>query len=243
MASSSTQVKSLTEEDVRTASKQYDVMFIFQASLPRQGLYQIDPSAFLRCQSLQVVDLSGNKLTTLVGLEPVAAQLTFLNAAENSIIDLAALVQCTALEYCHLEGNELGSVAALQVLVSLPRLVELVLQRTVPLALSDPHDTLLLDNPVCRNRELYETGFLRQVSHIRWVDGVPSFLRCKLLASAESRGDSEAGNETSNEALLASAAASHETTLRNMMADNLEEAKLREVLAEAAKKCTKASQA
>ncbi|KPI90564.1 hypothetical protein ABL78_0324 [Leptomonas seymouri] len=236
-ANSSVQGKILTEEDVRIATQQYDVALIYHASLPSQGFHQIDASTFARCHSLQLLDVSGNKLTTLSGLEPVAAQLTFLNAAENSLNDISVLAQCTALEYCHLEGNELASVAALKVLVSLPHLIELVLQRTVSLSETDLHETLLLDNPVCRSVEAYQKEFLKQVPHIRWVDGAPSFVRSKLLASAEATDANEAGREASNEKLLSSAAASQQAVLQKMLHDNPDEGKLRNLLKEASKKC------
>lgn len=241
MAFSSTQERGLTEDDVRTASQQYDAALIYHASLPRQGLRQIEPNAFARCESLQLLDLSGNSLATLAGLAPIAAQLTFLNAAENKLTDITALAACTALQHCHLEGNELASTAALQVLVSLPQLADLMLQRTVLLDGIDRQETLLLDNPVCRNVEAYQQGFLRQVQHVRWVDGVPAFARQKQLASHSSGDEGEAsGDTTSNDALLSAAAASHEATLQAMMRDNAEESKLRKLLADVAKKCEKA---
>lgn len=241
MAASPSLDRCLTEEDVRTASQQYDVMLIYHASLPRLEFTHIEPTTFTRCAALQLLDLSGNKLTTLVGLEPVAAQLTFLNVAENRLRDISALAACTALQRCHLEGNELATVADLAVLVSLPQLSDLVLQRPVPLADANPAEMLLLDNPVCRSVEAYRDGFLRKTSHIRWVDGVTSFVRCgSLAASGKDRDDTTDGAASSNAGLMRAAAASHEATLKTLVQSCAEEKALDRLLADAAKRCEKA---
>lgn len=242
MTASRLQGKPLTEEDICVAARQYDAGLVYHLSLPRHGLCQIEPNALARCQWLQLLDLSGNKLTTLAGIEPVAALLTFLNVAENTLTDISALAGFSALQYCHLEGNELASVASLQVLVSLPQLVELVLQRTAPLFGADPQEALLLDNPVCRNAEAYQREFLLQVHHVRWVDGVPAFRRQREAAAASGKRDADEGErkEMSNEALLRAASAAHERTMEELARDNNEEGTLLKLLADAAKKCATA---
>lgn len=241
MALSTSQERSLTEEDVRTASQQYDVALIYHASLPRLKFSHIDPNALARCSALQLVDLSGNKLTTLAGLEPVAARLTFLNVAENALRDVSVLAACTELQRCHLEGNALAAVTDLAVLVSLPQLSELVLQRSVVLADTNPVETLLLDNPVCRNVAAYRDGFLSKTRHIRWVDGTSAFARGRQLDAKAKEESSEAA--TSNEALVRAAAAAHEATLRAVAQECAEEKALDRVLADAAKRCEKACHA
>lgn len=244
MASSSQQAKCLCESEVCAASQQYDASLIFHASLTRRGLCQIAPTAFARCQSLQLLDISGNRLATLSGLAPIAAQLTFLNAADNKLTDISVLAQSSALQYCYLEGNELASVEALKPLLTLPNLSELVLQRTIVLAgVGDPQETLLLDNPVCRNVEDFRKGFLSNAGHIRWVDGALAFTRQRLHGAGNPAGKLESEVETlSNEVLLSSAAAAHASAFQEMTRNNAEENALKKLLADAAKKCAQAAQ-
>ncbi|KAK7194074.1 leucine-rich repeat protein (LRRP) [Novymonas esmeraldas] len=237
--------KRLSEEDCLVASQQYDPQFLFHLSVPRRGYHRIDTAALVRCDMLRVIDVSGNKLTSLSGLEAVAPRLIFLNAAENNLHDITALAAASVMERCMLEGNRLASAAALQPLVGLPGLVELVLQRSVSLSGADDlllpsevhgaDELLLLDNPVCRDPSAYAAQFLAQVPHIRWVDGVSASTRAKSI----SRGGGAAAVETA-----ASAAAVVEAGLRGLESTRAratavpdEEAALRRQLDRAAERC------
>ncbi|GET93678.1 hypothetical protein, conserved [Leishmania tarentolae] len=235
----------LTEQDCLTSSQQYDPQLIFHVTLRRKGYQSIHANAFLRCGGLCVLDVSGNKLSTLSGLESVASQLTFLNAAENSLCDISTLVMCTALERCMLEGNKLASVDSLQPLVSLPRLSELVLQRHVSLDDSDielgSHQKssgrlLLLDNPVCRDAVAYREQFIACVPHVRWVDGVSAYLRTSSLAEKTST-ESDDVRKASTEAIVEAAIRSFESVRVQMTSTLSEETALQQQLERAADRC------
>ncbi|KAG5490734.1 hypothetical protein JKF63_00856 [Porcisia hertigi] len=235
----------LTENDCLTFSQQYDPELIFHVSVPRKGYQRIGPNAFLRCGVLRVLDVSGNKLSTLSGLEIIAPQLTFLNAAENSLHDISALVKCASLQRCFLEGNMLASVDSLQPLVALPCLVELVLQRHVPFANIDQRngihhrvsdEMLLLDNPVCRDVAAYKEQFLAKVPHVRWVDGVFASSRTKALAGCPAT-ELDGTIETTTTAIVDAAVSSFQS-IRQQMTGNLnEETALRRQLECAADRC------
>ncbi|CAG9584133.1 leucine-rich_repeat_protein_(LRRP)_-_putative [Leishmania major strain Friedlin] len=237
--------RKLTEDDCLTSSQQYDPQLIFYVPLRRKGYQAIDASAFVRCGGLRVVDISGNRLSTLSGLESVAPQLTFLNAAENSLHDIGALVTCAALERCMLEGNKLASVDSLQPLVSLPCLAELVLQRHVPLddaaiGSGSPEQSsdklLLLDNPVCRDAVAYREHFLAKMSHVRWVDGVSTYLRASSLAESTTT-ESHDAKENSTKAIVDAAIRSFQSIRVQMTATVSEETTLRHQLERAADRC------
>ncbi|CBZ39040.1 hypothetical protein, conserved [Leishmania donovani] len=235
----------LTEDDCLTSSQQYEPQLIFHVPLRRKGYQAIDANAFVRCGGLRVVDISGNRLNSLSGLESVAPQLTFINAAENCLHDISALVTCAALERCMLEGNKLASVGSLQPLVPLPCLAELVLQRHVPLDGTDtdlgspqqsPDRLLLLDNPVCRDAVAYREHFLARVSHVRWVDGVSAYLRASSLAESTT---AEAHDATANstKAIVDAAIRSFQSIRVQMTATVSEETTLRRQLERAADRC------
>lgn len=234
---------SLTERDCLVAAQQYDPELMHHLSVPRKGYTNIDASALLRCHALRMIDVTGNKLTTLVGIECIAPQLTFLNAAENRLVDIAPLASCAALTQCMLEGNMLTSPAALQPLVALPCLSELVLQRQVSLSEEDAAlatgqqsggGVLLLDNPVCRDAAAYQAGFLAKVPHIRWVDGVSSYRRARLL---EEEADATV-DANSSAALIKRGVESLKAARAEMTAPVPEEATLRSLLNRATSRCT-----
>lgn len=235
----------LTESDCLTASQQYDPQLIFHVPLRRKGYQAIDTRAFVRCGGLRVLDISGNKLSTLSGMESAAPQLTFLNAAENSLQDISALVTCAALERCMLEGNKLASVHSLQPLVSLPCLADLVLQRRVPLdnvdvGLGSPQQSsdrlLLLDNPVCRDAVAYREQFLPRVSHVRWVDGMSTYLRASSLAESTTTESNDA-MANSTQAIVGAAIGSFQSIRVQMTATMEEETALQRQLKRAADRC------
>ncbi|KAG5464426.1 hypothetical protein LSCM1_00612 [Leishmania martiniquensis] len=237
--------KRLTEVDCLTSSRQYDPQIIFHVNVPRRGYHTIDCSAFVRCSALHVLDLSGNKLSTLSGMESVAPQLTFLNAAENSLHDIRALATCAALEQCMLEGNKLPSFASLEPLVTLPCLNTLVLQRRVLLQSGDTglggsHQSsdklLLLDNPVCRDAVAYKEHFLAKVPHVRWVDGVSAYLRARILAEGNAK-ESDEGTANSATAIVDAAVRSFQSLGMEMTALLDEEATLRRQLEHAVARC------
>ncbi|KAG5489007.1 hypothetical protein JIQ42_00627 [Leishmania sp. Namibia] len=237
--------KRLTEVECLISSKQYDPQIIFFVSVPRRGYHTVDSSAFLRCCGLRVLDISGNKLSTLSGLESVAPQLTFLNAAENNLHDICALAPCAVMEQCMLEGNKLSSVASLQPLVALPRLTTLVLQRHVPLehvggSLERPHQSsdklLLLDNPVCRDPAAYTEQFLAKVPHVRWVDGASTYLRARSIAECNNT-ESEDATANSSTAIVDAAVRSFQSLRVEMTATLNEETTLRRQLERAVDRC------
>ncbi|CAJ1037216.1 hypothetical protein, conserved [Leishmania lindenbergi] len=241
---------SLTEDDCLTSSQQYDPHLLFHVSIRRKGYETIGANAFLRCCALRVLDVSGNKLSRLLGLESVAPQLTFLNAAENSLHDISALVKCTALERCMLEGNQLHSFTSLEPLVSLPCLVELVLQRHVPfddvgMALGSSQQCssrpLLLDNPICRDVVAYKQQFLARVSHVRWVDGALAHLRSRSLAENATNVLNDA-TEHSSTAIVEAAVASFQSIRVQMTTTVKEETELRCQLERSAHRCKKKKQ-
>ncbi|KAG5489744.1 hypothetical protein GH5_00625 [Leishmania sp. Ghana 2012 LV757] len=237
--------KRLTEVECLISSKQYDPQIIFCVSVARRGYHTLDSSAFLRCCGLRVLDISGNMLSTLSGLESVAPQLTFLNAAENNLHDICALASCAVLEQCMLEGNKLSSVVSLQPLMALPRLTTLVLQRHVSLehvggSLGRPHQSsdklLLLDNPVCRDPVAYTEQFLAKVPHVRWIDGASTYLRARSIEECNST-ESEDATANSSAAIVDAAVRSFQSLRMEMTATLNEETTLRRQLERTADRC------
>ncbi|ESL09677.1 hypothetical protein TRSC58_02599 [Trypanosoma rangeli SC58] len=159
----------LTEDCLLRASRQYDVEMIFQISLRSRGLRLLG-DGFVYCSALTRVDLSRNRLVSLEGIAFLADSLMHLNASENEIENVAGIDRCSILEEVLLEGNQLSKATALAPLAQLPKLRRLFLQREIPLS-NDTDETLLLDNPICREREVYEKFVRQHFSAVLCVDG------------------------------------------------------------------------
>ncbi|RNF08401.1 putative leucine-rich repeat protein (LRRP) [Trypanosoma rangeli] len=159
----------LTEDCILRASRQYDVEMIFQVSLRSRGLRLLS-DGFVNCCALTRVDLSRNRLASLEGIALLADSLTHINVSENEIEDVVGIDRCSILEEVLLEGNQLSKATALAPLAQLPKLRCLVLQREIPLS-NDTDETLLLDNPICREREVYEKLVRQHFSAVLCVDG------------------------------------------------------------------------
>lgn len=173
------------EADVLRASKQYDIELVYHCDLSRCNFVGFAPNVWARCHSLTVVNLSRNQLRSLAGIEAIGTTLTFLNAAENKILSVAPLASCSKLKHCYLEGNGLSTLSDVSALVSLPELQDVVLSRSIPL---DDNTLLELDNPICRNVDVYHQLCCSDLAKVRWVDGISSYRRCH---SADGRGTNE----------------------------------------------------
>ncbi|EKF32671.1 hypothetical protein MOQ_003475 [Trypanosoma cruzi marinkellei] len=159
----------LSEECILRASRQYDVEVLFQISLCSQGLRSLG-DGFARCLALVRVDVSRNRLTSLEGIALLAGSLRHINASENEVEDLAGVDRCVLLEEVRLEGNQLSNEAAVLPLAQLPNLRSLFLQREMPLS-GDTHETLLLDNPICHDKGMYDKILQRHFASVLCVDG------------------------------------------------------------------------
>lgn len=93
--------------------------------LQQNGLTSLAPPTLRALQQLETLNLGGNALRSLEGLEGCAALRTLV-AADNQLEDgmaLAALRTCTQLESLDLQGNRLEDGASLlELLASLPHL-------------------------------------------------------------------------------------------------------------------------
>ncbi|KAF8291315.1 hypothetical protein TcYC6_0122790 [Trypanosoma cruzi] len=159
----------LSEECILRASRQYDVEMVFQISLCSRGLRSLG-DGFACCLALVRVDVSRNRLTSLEGIALLAGSLRYINASENEVEDLAGVDRCSLLEEVRLEGNQLSNEMAIVPLAQLSNLRSLSLQREMPLS-GDTHETLLLDNPICRDKGAYDKILQRHFASVLCVDG------------------------------------------------------------------------
>ncbi|RNF07891.1 putative leucine-rich repeat protein (LRRP) [Trypanosoma conorhini] len=192
----------LTEGCLLRASRQYDVEMIFQLSLRSRGLRALG-DGFAYCRALTRVDLSRNRLASLAGIALLADSLTHVAAPENELEDLAGLDRCSLLQEVLLEGNQLSTEAALAPLAQLPKLRCLFLQREMPLS-NDTEETLLLDNPICRERGAYEKLIRRHFGAVLCVDG--RCFRDPPAAAVVAETASSSSSSAASTLLLANAA-------------------------------------
>ncbi|EPY23551.1 leucine rich repeat containing 61 [Strigomonas culicis] len=157
----------ITEDTILRQSKQYDVAVLFEARLSSLRAFSIDSSAFARCKSLTVLHLSHNRLDTLRGIEVLAETLTYLNAAENKLSDIASVAPCVQLRHVLLEGNQLSNRASLMPLTKLTRLEVLCLRRELEL----DGARFVLDNPISADVKSYATLVKELFPAVRNVDG------------------------------------------------------------------------
>ncbi|KAH9578191.1 hypothetical protein LSM04_007374 [Trypanosoma melophagium] len=158
----------LTESCITRASRQYDVETICTLTLRGVGVQSLG-GAFTRCLALAHLDLTRNKLQSLKGIELLAHTLRCLSAAENELRDVSGIDACLLLENVQLEGNQLSSESALAPLAELPHLRYLVLQREVHVDGMD--EPLLLDNPICTDKKMYEKILRRRFASVLCIDG------------------------------------------------------------------------
>lgn len=73
-----------------------------------------DISALSACSKLEEVDLTGNELTDLTGLESSAASLRSLTISKNQVVSLVPLAGCAELRDLYADRNALTSLAGLE---------------------------------------------------------------------------------------------------------------------------------
>ena len=153
----------LTEELLRISSGQYDVGLITTAVLMELGLKSLF-NGLERCSSLTSLNLSGNRLLSIEGIEHCSATLQFLDLSNNSISRLDLLVQFKKLEVLKAQPNNVESLDALGSMSSstMPAL------RAIYFQSKDRQQT----NPLCQcNMDDYVKAVNERFPKIRCLDG------------------------------------------------------------------------
>lgn len=158
----------LTEDLICRRAIQYDAALVHDAHLSACSLASLG-NGLQRCVFLTRLDLHQNNLSSLAGIDAVAATLEFLNVAENKLVNMDTLKVCANLRTLYVEGNLLASEKEVLPLRELSQLNKVVFQRRV--VLEGEKDGLLLDNPFCRHTTVYKHVVESLLSHVRWVDG------------------------------------------------------------------------
>eukprot|EP00754_Rhynchopus_humris_P042410 Rhum_TRINITY_DN26188_c0_g1::Rhum_TRINITY_DN26188_c0_g1_i1::g.183440::m.183440 len=93
----------ITPELIKLVSGQFDVGSVVNLPLCGLGIRHLENLDGLSC--LTTLDLSGNRLTKITNLAPVARCLQRLDLRHNGIVRLEGLQVLQALEVVKLQGN------------------------------------------------------------------------------------------------------------------------------------------
>ena len=148
----------ITSELIKLVSGQFDVGSVLHLPLCGLGIRHLESLDGL--SSLTTLDLSGNRLTKITNLAPVARCLQRLDLRHNGIVRLEGLQVLQALEVVKLQGNAVADTSTVLCLAGLPCLRAVHLQ--------DPGGRHA--NPVCRAAG-YKELLLKRLPRIGNLDG------------------------------------------------------------------------
>ena len=154
----------ITENAIKSASKQFDLSLVFRLSMPNAGLRRIENLDLV--PSLTELDLSHNRIAKMEGFEGLES-LKRLVLAHNEIPRLEGLETCESLERLELQGNRISNLDDVQCLVHLPCVRHVQLQvRGGP-----PEER----NPMC-DHPAYRTAMRRMLPNLQTLDGERTML-------------------------------------------------------------------
>lgn len=123
----------------------------------RLGQNQISNIAPLKvCTHLQALDLSFNRISSMVDANHVFAQITSLNLSHNMLRSTAGIEKLFALEMLNLSHNAISSISEVGYLVSLPNL----------------HSLCLLGNPIASS-STYRSDVQKLLTNEVTLDDIP----------------------------------------------------------------------
>lgn len=148
----------ITEELVKLVTGQFDLASVL--TLPLCGLGIRDLTGLAPLRGLTNLDLSGNRVARLDGLDALGRTLTRLDLRDNYVARLDGLQVLQSLELLKLQGNKVGDIDTVLSLGALPRLRSLHLQ--------DQSGQNAC--PVCHQPK-YRESVLRRLKGVTCLDG------------------------------------------------------------------------
>lgn len=170
----------VTEPLVKFVSGQYDVSLVRSLTLSHLGIRALGNNGLQLCASLTRLELVGNGLTSLVGIEALGETLQRLDVSLNRITGIAPVAALVKLEVLHLEGNEIEDTVFINSLTSLKLLRALYMRS---------YDGIRT-NPVCKLMPRYGETMMQRLPQLRCLDG-HYFCQAELNPQRIDNGDDD----------------------------------------------------
>ena len=150
---------SITEQAIKSATKQFDLSLVFKLSLPNWGLRRIENLTLV--PSLTELDLSHNRISRMEGLDALES-LKRLVLSKNEISRIEGVETLESLERLELQGNRVSNLDDVQSLAHLPCLRHVQLQ----VRGGQPDER----NPMC-DHPAYRSAMRRMLPNLQTLDG------------------------------------------------------------------------